>query len=133
MTNDDNDDNIFQIIKTMTTKTKQTVMRRVYAIWFMRSVAPLIALEVVVFFVAANVLASNVFVDKTISNALLATLGNPMSLVVYFLNAFAKTQFLTQTAIFLFALVGVSFMRDVARSIASYSLVKRNQFFRVTL
>ncbi len=110
----------------MANKTKNKIMRRVYAIWFARTVAPLVAVEAVVFVVALNVFASNVFVERAVGNALLHSLGDPIDLAAYFMVAFAKTQALTKIMLILFAVIGVAFTRDLGRSIASYMLVRRS-------
>jgi hypothetical protein len=106
------------------THLKRRVMRRVYGIWFMRSVLPVLALEVGILVVGIGMIGSIVFVEKVIANALTISVGNPVKFLSYSITAFMSTTALTQAILILLVVGGVFLLRDIYRSTVSYTLLK---------
>jgi len=101
-------------------------MRRVYGIWFLRRVVPVMAAEVLVLVLMVNLFANQVFVEEVLANTLSASVGNPTLAVGYLASAFATTGSDTQGVIVLLFLAGIFMLRDLKRAVVSYAVMKRN-------
>ena len=101
------------------------VMRRIYAVWFVRRVLPLFVLEVGVAGAGLKLLAANVFVEAVLSNALAVSVGNPLKVGAYLGSALIGTQAATQAAAVAILVAGAFLLRDSIRSFVSYGLANR--------
>ena len=106
------------------------ILRRVYRSWLIRRSAPLIVIEILIGWIAFTIFLRYVFVEKVISNALLASLGNPIELFIYGVAAFIATS----TIIKIIIIIGLAFllllMRDVNRSLIARAAMKREEMMR---
>ena len=104
-------------------------MRRVFGLWFKRSIVPLFLIEFVGGIIAVYLIANFVFVSRVVDNALAAALGNPVRLTAYFWSAFLSTS--TEVKVLIVALF-IAFgmvLKDLNRSIVSYFLMRRDERF----
>ena len=82
--------------------------------------------EILVIFFAVFFVARIVFVGEVINNALVAALGNPVALAVYFWGSFWETSITTQGIIILIVVTFVLLLRHLNRIFLSYFLTKRD-------
>lgn len=106
---------------------KFRIMKRVFGLWFLRSMVPLLVIEIIVAVLAIYLFAKFIFVAAVVNNALTAAFGNPFKLVVYLWKAFLGTRGEIQALIVAMALVGLLLLRDLNRSLISYLLLRRSQ------
>lgn len=99
---------------------QKRVFLKIYFIWFIRRILPLIALEVLVLGIAIRTFASKVFVGKVIENAALASDANYWSFFKYLGNAFLQTHFVIQIVILALLGVGALLLRDFAKTATTY-------------
>lgn len=104
---------------------KTKVMNRVFRFWFLRSMAPLLLVEIIVIGIAIYAFANLIFINQVVDNALSAALGNPFKLIAYLWNSFLITRAEVKVVIIALVLVGLKLLRDVNRGIISFVLMKR--------
>lgn len=74
------------------------VMRRIYAIWFVKRALPRLAIETAALYVIVSKVSELIFVNRILANAALHTFSkSPTALGSYFMNAFLNAEFLVQT------------------------------------
>ena len=112
---------------TATVNLKSRIMNRVFRFWFMRSMAPLLAIEIIVIGIAVYFFANLIFIGQVVDNALNAALGNPFKLIGYLWNAFLGTRTEVKAIIIALALVGLKLLSDINRGIIAYALMKRSR------
>ncbi len=110
-------------------KLKDKILFKIYGVWFFRKSAPLLLVEIVIFFIAFYFFFRNVFLEKVIYNAFEAAMGSPVKFAFYFIESFFRSNFLTQVLTFTIFLVSLLFLRDVNRSIVAYATMKRKAIF----
>jgi len=96
-----------------TTDLKKRIMRRVYAVWFLRSVAPLLGAEIVLLVgVAAGVL-THISVRHILLNALAASEGG-RSFVQFFIDNFLVKSIQSRLLLALYLVLAAFFIRDLS-------------------
>lgn len=97
-------------------QSKKRVMRRIYAIWFVKRVMPVFALEIGAFTVMLSAIQSRVSFDKIVANAQYRMSHHPIShFGQYVLNAVSSTEFATLVVSFGIIIAGAFFARDAFR------------------
>ncbi len=114
--------------KMLRSQVRERIRNRIYGIWFFRYAAPLFLLEIVFLYAAFRFFSRFVFVERVVSNALLASLGNPIKLITYLWWSFLSTSFGTQLVVVFLAAAMFLFLREVNRSIVAYVAMKRSEF-----
>lgn len=99
-------------------------MRRVYGVWFLRSVLPVFTLEIGAFVVSLSIIKNLVFVERVIANALTSSFGNPFKIITYGISAFFGTSVSIQLISLVLIAGTIFFIRDIYRSAVSYALLK---------
>lgn len=109
---------------------RNKVMKNVYTIWFVRRIAPVLILEVLLFGALALGIASAVSIGKIAANAMQG-IGDMKSLVGFFSSAFANTTLMVQ--VLAFSIIAISFMllRDMVRT-SLYFIGRRKEIVRLT-
>ena len=99
---------------------KNKLLWRVYLIWFMRRIVPLILLQVAILVLVVNLFAESVFLSKVLQNMGVTADGGYWALMKYLFATFFNTRPLVQIVI----LVGLGFvallLRDLGRSLRTY-------------
>lgn len=107
---------------------KSKILWRVYLIWFLRRVLPLIALQVLVLVLTLKVFAQRVFVVRVLGNAAVAAADSSYwEFFRYLLAAFFQTRPIVQIAALIGLGVGALILRDVGRSVFTYIKTFKNQ------
>ncbi len=99
---------------------KNRILWKIYAIWFMRRILPLILGQIIVLIIALWVFARKVFVGKVLENATGAADANFWDFIKYILSAFLQTHTLVQIAILLGLGLGALIIRDIGRTLIAY-------------
>ena len=120
-------------MRSSTYNLRNRIMKRIFGIWFLRHTMPLVILELIGLFVALSFFTRLVFVEKVVSNALTAAVGNPFKLFTYLVSAFLGSEFTTQAVIVILLAVVILVLRDLNRSLIAYLVMKRNQLTTETV
>lgn len=106
---------------------KTTIMRRVRVIWFARRVLPLLVLETVAVALVVQQLATNVFVNHVLQNAIIHTFSrSPVMMADFFFRAFLNTETLVQMLVLGSLVVGMLLARDAARTFRAFVTKQSN-------
>lgn len=95
---------------------KQSTMRRIYAIWFVRTVVSPASLKAAIALALLWRMKEFVSVRQVIANA--PSLLNPAGNLVFFESAFFNTEFAVQGTLLALLFVGTWFVRDLLRGYA---------------
>ncbi|MBI2024700.1 MAG: hypothetical protein HYT03_01225 [Candidatus Harrisonbacteria bacterium] len=93
---------------------------KIYTIWFLRRILPLILIQVAVLIIVLKLLAGKIFLGKIIENASIASDSNIWEFAKYLLGAFLQTNIAVQIFIMLILSVGALILRDLGRAMFSY-------------
>jgi len=104
----------------MNNDIKNKIVWKIYFVWLFKRIIPLFILELVLLTFVLYFLGKLVFVQKVFENALLASMQNPILLASYMFRAFGSTSLIKQIIIVVILGMGILFMRDMGRAIASY-------------
>ena len=96
------------------------ILFKVYTIWFLRRIVPLMLLQIAILVVFLKLLASKVFFGKVIENASLAAGANYWAFFKYLAGAFFQTSVVVQLSVFLALGVGALLLRDLAKIVKNY-------------
>lgn len=99
---------------------KNRLFWKIYVIWFLRRILPLVILQILTLALALEIFAKNVFVIKVLRNAAVGSSFNYWQTLKFLFNAFVNTHLITQVAILLVLGFGALILRDVLRSIFTY-------------
>lgn len=99
---------------------KSKILWKVYLVWFLKRILPLVVLEVLVIVGALYALAQFVFIEQVVSNAFINSASNPWRLVKFVFYAFLSTHWFTKIAVVIFLGLGALLLRDFGRILASY-------------
>lgn len=83
----------------MVTKIQNQVMKKVYAIWFLRRVLPYAAAEILMLGVFLYLVGEYTFVRVVADNLTRITLSTPMALLPYVVDAALNTKIVVQISI----------------------------------
>ncbi|MEK7541245.1 MAG: hypothetical protein AAB533_00095 [Patescibacteria group bacterium] len=114
-----------------TTRFRGDVLRRIYRVWLVRKLAPILLLEIVVLSVLLYGLGRLVFVERIFVNALAVLFREPSGIVGFGVSAFihapAAAKLFAIGLVVLLALV----IRLVTQGMLRFILVKENYFGRI--
>ena len=99
---------------------KSKILLRVYIIWFLRRMVPLIAVQIIALVVALKLFANNVFISKVFQNAELIASDNLWNIFKYLVSAFFQTRFIIQIIVLLGLGIGALILRDLGRALMTY-------------
>jgi hypothetical protein len=99
---------------------KNRILWRIYLLWFLRRIVPLIILQVAVFVLALQLFAKNVFVSKIFQNVSVVAGAGYLNVLKYAFAAFLNTRPLTQAVILLILGVVALLLRDFIRALTTY-------------
>lgn len=109
---------------------KNKVMKNIYMIWFVRRIAPVLILEVVLLGALALGIASAVSIGKIAANAAHG-IGDMKSLVGFFSSAFANTTLMVQALAFSIIAISFLLLRDMIRT-SLYFIGRRKDTIRAS-
>lgn len=93
---------------------------KIYSIWFLRRIMPLMLAQVAFLVVILKLLANRIFFGKVIENAALASGSSYWEFFKYLTEAFFKTNIIIQVAVFVALGIGALLLRDLAKIALNY-------------
>lgn len=99
---------------------QKSIFWKIYLIWFIRRILPLLLLEVAIVVVALKTFAAKVFVGKVLENAAVSADANYWEFFRYLAEAFFQTNFLVQSATLILLGIGALLLRDFAKIAKTY-------------
>ena len=96
------------------------ILWKVYTIWFLRRIVPLMLVQIVFLVAVLKLLANKIFFGKVLENAALAADSNYWEFFKYLLNAFFQTHIAIQLFILIVFGVGALALRDLFRAVTNY-------------
>jgi hypothetical protein len=108
-----------------TDKLQKRIMLRVYGVWLLRRVLPVIVFEVLLIGLAVNLFAESVFIARVVENAANVLKGNGFSIVTFLWAAFWNSRLEVKLEIATAILMAVLFLWSIKRAIVSYEMIRR--------
>ena len=106
---------------------KNRILWRIYILWFLRRIVPLIVFQIAAFILVFRIFAKNVFISKVFRNAALAADFGYWSLLQYSFAAFLNAHLITQISIILILGVAALLLRDLMRVLVTYKAMWMNR------
>lgn len=101
-------------------QNKKRILLKIYTLWFLNRVIPLIIIQVLILALALKIFANNVFVSKVLKNSSQIANFGYWDLLKYLIISFINTRPLTQIAILIGLGIGALIIRDIIRSFMTY-------------
>ncbi len=108
-----------------TTNLQKNIMTRVYGIWFLRRVLPVVIFEILFIALAINLFAESVFIARVLENAAGVVKGSPVELFSFLWSAFWNSRLEVKLEVATAALMGALFLWSIKRAIVSYEMIRR--------
>ncbi len=96
------------------------ILWKVYTIWFLRRIVPLMLVQIVFLVAVLKLLAGKIFLGKVLENAALAANSNYWEFFKYLLQAFSQTHVAVQVFILVILGIGALLLRDLGRIVVHY-------------
>jgi len=93
---------------------------KIYTIWFLRRIVPLMLVEIVFLVAILKLLAGTIFFGKVMENAALASNSSYWQFFKYILGTFFQTHIAVQLFTLLILGVGALLLRDLKRVVFNY-------------
>jgi len=101
-------------------KIKRKILIKIYTLWFLKRVVPLIIIQAMILVLALKIFANNVFVSKVLQNSSVAADSGYWIFFKYIGLAILSARPLTQIAILIGLGIGALIIRDILRSLLTY-------------
>lgn len=95
---------------------KKRIMQRVYAVWFWRSVAPLLAVEFILLIGVAVGVLTHISIRHIMLNALQAS-ANVQAFIMFFVNNFFVKSIQSRLLVAVYLVLVVFFARDIRNAL----------------
>jgi hypothetical protein len=99
---------------------KNKILWRVYVVWFLRRILPIVIGQLLLIALAVKVFAENVFVSRVLQNVSLVAESGYWAVVKYLALSLWATRPLTQLAILLIITILTLLIRDIGKSFLAY-------------
>ena len=110
---------------------KGQVLNRVYRVWLLRKLLPVLVLEIVFLSAILYVLGRTVFIQRVFENALNVFFINPSEIFGFVVDAFTRAPLLTQILSIFLAVILAFLVRHLTQGALRLILVKENYFSRM--
>lgn len=111
---------------------KGQVLNKIYRVWLLRKLLPVLILEVVILAAVLYVLGRTVFIQRVFENALNVLFVNPSQIVGFVVDAFARAPLLTQILSVLLAILLAFLIRHLTQGALRLILIKENYFSKIS-
>lgn len=106
-------------------KIKIRILGKVYLIWFLRRIIPLMVIEIAALAFTLRIFAKNVFVSMALRNIGIAADRGYWGIIKYLISSFLQTHFIIQIVILIILGFGALLLRDILKSVFTYLNIKR--------
>ena len=110
---------------------KGQILNKVYRVWLMRKLLPVLIFEIVLLSAVLYLLGKTVFIQRVFENALNVLFINPSQIIGFVIDAFARAPILTQILSIGLAVILAFLVRHLTQGLLRFILVKENYFSRV--
>ncbi len=100
-------------------------MRRVYGIWLVRRLGPVIFFQLLFLALALHLFGLSVFVAKVAENVSIVISGDPLSVIGFIFSAFLNARLGVKVEIFVALLMGALLVWSIKRAVVSYEMIRR--------
>lgn len=111
---------------------KNRILWRVYFLWFLRRIVPLIAAQLIFFLIFLKIFARNVFVSQVFHNAANVADFGYWALFKYSLISFINARPITQIISLLILGLMALLLRDLLRALITYRSMWKARYTEVT-
>ena len=108
-----------------TSKLKRNIMLRIYGIWLIRRVAPVLFFEVLFMVLAAHLFGTSVFVARVLENAGNVLKGGIYNILKFAFLAVVNARLEVKFEILVALIMGALFLWSIKRAIVSYEMIRR--------
>lgn len=119
-----------KIIDT-TPRFRGEIVRKVYRVWLVRKLLPVLVLEIGIISFALYWLGRAIFVQSVISNAVTVFFNRPAGSISFLAGAFGNATLLTKLLGMGVVVLLALFLRHITQGLLRLILVKENYFSRV--
>ncbi len=106
-------------------KLKRNIMFRIYGIWLIRRVAPVLFFEVLFMILAAHLFGTSVFVARVLENAGNVLKGGIYNILKFAVLAVVNAKLEVKFEILVALIMGALFLWSIKRAIVSYEMIRR--------
>lgn len=99
---------------------KNRILWRIYLLWFLRRIMPLIVLQVAVFALVVRIFARSVYISMVFQNSAVVAASSYWAVLKYLFVSFLNTRPLIQAAILVILGVLSLLFRDLAKALFAY-------------
>jgi len=99
---------------------KNRILWRVYFIWFLRRMLPIVLLQITILVVLVKIFARNVFISKVLENVVIVSGSGYGEVFKFLLTAFVDAHLIVQTVIVIGLGVSALVIRDIVRTLITY-------------
>ena len=110
---------------------KGQVLNKIYRVWLLRKLLPVLVLEIAVLTGVLYILGRTVFIQRVFENALNILFINPSQIFGFAVDAFARAPLLTQILSIVLAIIIAFLIRHLTQGVLRLILVKENYFSRM--
>ena len=104
---------------------KNKILFRVYFVWFIKRIIPIIILQIALLAGALKIFAGNVWVKSVLDNASIQSGSGYPEFLKYLVYAFLNTKPMVQIVVIIGLGVGALIFRDLVRALVTYVLMWR--------
>lgn len=113
-------------------KFRGEILTKIYRVWLIRKLLPVLLLEVVVLSLLLYYLGRSVFVERVIANGLNVLFAHPTKILPFLAAAFSNAGITIKILSVGIAVVLALFLRHITQGALRLILVKTNYFSRFT-
>ncbi len=104
---------------------RKKLMFKIYRVWFMRRVLPVVVFEVFSVILGAHLFSRSVYVVRVLQNTAAAVGGGKRHLISFLWSAFLSTRFEVKMEMAIAAVFAGLFLWSIKRAIVSYEVLRR--------
>ena len=113
-------------------KFKGEVLKKVYKVWLVRKLVPVLLVEVIILALFLYGLGRIVFIERVLQNALNVIFLNPPKILPFFAVAFMRTSVSAKFLGIGIALLVALLIRHITQGVLRLFLIKQNYFAKIT-
>lgn len=108
------------------------VLRRVYRVWLLRKLAPILIIEIAAVSLLLYGLGRTVFIERVLANALTVLFREPSGIADFGVSAFLHASIAAKFFTVALVVLGALLIRLITQGVLRFILVRENYFSRIT-
>lgn len=114
-----------------TARFRGDVLRRIYRVWLLRKLAPILLMEIAVLSLLLYGLGRMVFVERIVANALAVLFREPADIASFWMSAFLHAPIAAKLLSIALVVLVAFLIRLVTQGMLRFILVRENYFSRI--